>query len=73
MHALYIVSFSVCPLQLISSVIGRNWTELARSASLDNWREILAALVTYAGPEEFSSLCGQFVHLEVIVPINNAL
>ncbi len=48
------------PIQLISAVIGRNWTELARTASLDNWREILAALVTYAGPEEFASLCGEW-------------
>ena len=27
--------------------------------NLDNWREILAALVTYANPDEFSPLCGE--------------
>ena len=27
--------------------------------NLDNWREILAALVTYASPDEFSPLCGE--------------
>ena len=43
---------------LISSVVQRNWTELTRCASLDNWREVLAALVTYAGPDEFAPLCG---------------
>ena len=30
-----------------------------RVCCLDNWREVLAALVTYAGPDEFSSLCGE--------------
>lgn len=54
---LYVCAF----LQLISAVVNKNWTELARQGSLENWRELLAALVTYAGPEEFAPLCGESV------------
>ena len=39
-------------------MVNRNWTELTRHGNLDNWREILAALVTYASPEDFAPLCG---------------
>ena len=46
-------------LQLISTVVNRNWTDIARYGSLENWRELLAALVTYAGPEDFAPLCGK--------------
>ena len=46
-------------LQLISSIVNRDWTQLVRCSHLDNWREVLAAVVTYAGPEEFSPLCGE--------------
>ena len=46
-------------LQLISAVVNRNWADVARHGNLENWREVLAALVTYAGPEEFPSLCGE--------------
>ena len=47
-------------IQLISAVVNRNWTEVAKYGNLENWREILAALVTYAGPEDFAPLCGKF-------------
>jgi len=40
--------------------VNKNWTELTRQGSLENWRELLAVLVTYAGPEEFSPLCGEW-------------
>ncbi|KAL5502041.1 hypothetical protein EMCRGX_G008739 [Ephydatia muelleri] len=43
--------------KLMSVVVNKNWTDLARHGNLENWREILAALVTYAGPEDFASLC----------------
>lgn len=43
--------------KLMSVVVNKNWADLARHGSLENWREILAALVTYAGPEDFASLC----------------
>ena len=45
--------------QLMSAIVNRDWTQLVRVCCLDNWREVLAALVTYAGPDEFSSLCGK--------------
>ena len=45
--------------QLISTVVNRSWTDIARYGSLENWRELLAALVTYAGPEDFATLCGE--------------
>ena len=47
-------------LQLLSAVVTRNWTELTRHGNLENWREILAALVTYASPEDFAPLCGTY-------------
>jgi protein transport protein SEC31 len=43
--------------RLMSAIVNRDWTQLVRVCCLDNWREVLAALVTYAGPDEFSSLC----------------
>ena len=46
-------------LQLISYIVKRDWNQLVRVCNLDNWREVLAMLVTYASPEEFSHLCGQ--------------
>jgi protein transport protein SEC31 len=41
----------------MSAIVNRDWTQLVRVCNLDNWREILAALVTYASPDEFSTLC----------------
>lgn len=55
-HSLHL-SPSLTP-QLLSAVVNRDWTDLARYGSLDNWREILAVLVTYASPEDFAPLCG---------------
>ena len=46
-------------IQLISTVVNRNWTDIARYGNLESWRELLAALVTYAGPEDFAPLCGE--------------
>ncbi|XP_072524203.1 protein transport protein Sec31A [Salminus brasiliensis] len=42
---------------LISSVVTQNWRDIVQACELDNWREALAALLTYANPEEFASLC----------------
>lgn len=50
----------ICPqLQLISSVVTQNWRDIVQSCELDNWKEALAALLTYAHPEEFARLCGR--------------
>ena len=48
-------------LQLLSAIVNRTWSELARHGNLQNWREILAVLVTYAGPEDFATLCGKII------------
>ncbi|KAM4524216.1 protein transport protein Sec31A isoform 1-T1 [Odontesthes bonariensis] len=42
---------------LISSVVTQNWRDIVQSCELDNWKEALAALLTYAHPEEFAFLC----------------
>ncbi|XP_067101649.1 protein transport protein Sec31A isoform X1 [Osmerus mordax] len=42
---------------LISSVVTQNWADIVHSCDLDNWKEALAALLTYAHPEEFAHLC----------------
>ncbi|KAF4106253.1 hypothetical protein G5714_012243 [Onychostoma macrolepis] len=43
--------------QLISSVVMQNWRDIVQSCELENWKEALAALLTYANPEEFAPLC----------------
>ena len=44
---------------MISLVTDRNWSEIAERGDLNNWREILSSLVTFAKPEEFTKLCGK--------------
>ena len=48
-------------LQLLSAIVNRTWSDLAHHGNLQNWREILAVLVTYAGPEDFATLCGKVI------------
>lgn len=36
----------------------KDWHDILKTCELQNWREALAAVITYAQPEEFSSLCG---------------
>ena len=43
--------------QLMSVVVNRDWRDIVESCVLENWREALAALVTYAKAEEFTALC----------------
>ena len=52
--------------QLLSVIANRTWSELARHGNLQNWREILAVLVTYAGPEDFATLCGKAGHVDTL-------
>nr|XP_027786082.1 protein transport protein Sec31B isoform X5 [Marmota flaviventris] len=42
---------------LLSCVVQKNWKDLVCSCSLKNWREALALLLTYSGPEKFPELC----------------
>lgn len=38
----------------------KDWHDILKTCDLQNWKEALAAVMTYAQPNEFSSLCGQF-------------
>ena len=56
--------------QLMSAIVNRSWTDIARSAPLSNWKEVLAALVTFAGPEDFATLCGMYTQKYVCTYIH---
>ncbi|TFK02863.1 one cut domain family member 2 [Platysternon megacephalum] len=43
--------------RLITAVVTKNWKEIVQSCDLQNWREALAAVLTYARPDEFADLC----------------
>nr|XP_020504336.1 protein transport protein Sec31A isoform X3 [Labrus bergylta] len=60
--------------KLISAVVMKDWHDILQTCDLHNWKEALAAVMTYAKPEEFSSLCdllggrleaAQDIHLQV--------
>ncbi|XP_054585121.1 protein transport protein Sec31B [Eptesicus fuscus] len=42
---------------LLACVVRKNWKDMVCSCSLQNWREALALLLTYSGPETFPGLC----------------
>ncbi|KAL8781277.1 MAG: hypothetical protein Q9194_000472 [Teloschistes cf. exilis] len=44
-------------LRLLASVVGKNLWDIVYNANLDNWREVMATLCTYATAEEFPDLC----------------
>ncbi|XP_056147216.1 protein transport protein Sec31A [Lampris incognitus] len=43
--------------KLISAVVMKDWHDILQTCALENWKEALAAVLTYAQPDEFSSLC----------------
>uniref|UniRef100_A0A6Q2XTX7 Protein transport protein Sec31A n=1 Tax=Esox lucius TaxID=8010 RepID=A0A6Q2XTX7_ESOLU len=43
--------------KLISAVVTEDWRDVLQTCELQNWKEALAAVMTYAHSEEFSSLC----------------
>ncbi|KAM6402079.1 protein transport protein Sec31A isoform 6-T7 [Pluvialis apricaria] len=43
--------------RLITAVVTKNWKEIVQSCDLQNWREALAAVLTYARPDDFAALC----------------
>ncbi|XP_071401587.1 protein transport protein Sec31A [Centroberyx affinis] len=43
--------------KLISAVVMKDWHDILQTCDLQNWKEALAAVMTYAQPDEFSSLC----------------
>ncbi|XP_070078832.1 protein transport protein Sec31B isoform X4 [Equus caballus] len=42
---------------LLACVVQKNWKDMVCACSLQNWREALALLLTYSGPEKFPELC----------------
>ncbi|XP_076019726.1 protein transport protein Sec31A isoform X3 [Genypterus blacodes] len=43
--------------KLISAVVTKDWQDILKTCDLHSWKEALAAVMTYARPDEFSSLC----------------
>ncbi|XP_068430073.1 protein transport protein Sec31A [Clinocottus analis] len=43
--------------KLISAVVMKDWHDILKTCELQNWKEALAAVMTYAQPDEFSPLC----------------
>ncbi|XP_061703672.1 protein transport protein Sec31A isoform X2 [Syngnathoides biaculeatus] len=43
--------------KLISAVVTKDWRDVLTTCDLHNWKEALAAVMTYAKADEFSSLC----------------
>ncbi|XP_077593792.1 protein transport protein Sec31A isoform X1 [Stigmatopora nigra] len=43
--------------KLISAVVTKDWRDVLTTCDLRSWREALAAVMTYAKPDEFSQLC----------------
>ncbi|ESZ90217.1 putative protein transport protein SEC31 [Sclerotinia borealis F-4128] len=44
-------------LRLLTSVIGKNLWDIVYNADLENWKESMATLCTYADPAQFPDLC----------------
>ncbi|KAL8797220.1 MAG: hypothetical protein Q9195_000687 [Heterodermia aff. obscurata] len=44
-------------LRLLASVVGKNLWDIVYNANLENWKELMATLCTYADAEEFPDLC----------------
>ncbi|XP_029788242.1 protein transport protein Sec31B isoform X2 [Suricata suricatta] len=42
---------------LLACVVRKNWKDMVCTCNLQNWREALALLLTYSGPEKFPELC----------------
>ncbi|CAO1604525.1 protein transport protein S31 [Xanthoria calcicola] len=44
-------------LRLLASVVGKNLWDIVYNADLNNWKEVMATLCTYATVEDFPDLC----------------
>ena len=44
-------------LRLLASVVGKDLWDIVYNADLENWKEVMATLCTYASADEFSDLC----------------
>ena len=45
--------------QLMSSLITRDFEHIVRTCKLESWKEALAMALTYARADEFANLCGE--------------
>uniref|UniRef100_F6QXG1 Protein transport protein Sec31A n=1 Tax=Ciona intestinalis TaxID=7719 RepID=F6QXG1_CIOIN len=45
--------------RLLSAVVTKNWADVVKSCDLENWKEALASLLTYASPQDLISLCDE--------------
>uniref|UniRef100_A0A147BUB7 Protein transport protein Sec31A n=1 Tax=Ixodes ricinus TaxID=34613 RepID=A0A147BUB7_IXORI len=43
--------------KLISAVVNSNWSNVVKNCEINCWKEALAAVLTYAKPEDFPVLC----------------
>ena len=44
-------------LRLLASIVGKNLWDFVYNADLENWKEVMATLCTYASADEFPDLC----------------
>nr|POE83344.1 protein transport protein sec31 [Quercus suber] len=44
-------------LRLLASIVGKNLWDVVHNADLQNWKEVMATLCTYADETEFADLC----------------
>ncbi|EPQ61450.1 Bgt-133 [Blumeria graminis f. sp. tritici] len=58
-QSLYLSKKKNCPnyLRLLTSVIGKNLWDIVYNANLENWKEAMVTICTYADSTEFSDLC----------------
>lgn len=45
-------------IRLLSSIVRRDYSDVAQHVDLENWKEMMVLLCTYASPDEFSLLSG---------------
>ncbi|XP_064595245.1 protein transport protein Sec31A-like isoform X2 [Liolophura sinensis] len=43
--------------KLVASILSRDWRQIVEGCDLNNWKEALAVIVTYASNDEFTALC----------------
>lgn len=44
-------------IRLLASIVGKNLWDVVHNADLSNWKEVMAALCTFADEKEFADLC----------------
>ncbi|XP_035224109.1 protein transport protein Sec31A-like isoform X1 [Stegodyphus dumicola] len=54
---LYFKSVSTNSSKLISAVVTSDWLSMVKNCNIKCWKEILAAILTYAKPADFAYLC----------------